>query len=134
MKKNILFKLVILLMALCSSTKIWADEQGKAYVTVYTTDREIHFYYCPPGTTNTVSPNVGPTYEINDHYYGGVPSSANLPQWYVDKSYKNINKVIIEPSFADYRPKSTAYWLYGFEYANTIEGLEYLNTSEVKDI
>lgn len=135
MRKNILFTFALLLMALCSSTKVWAEEgQGTAYVTVYTTDREIHFYYCPPGTTNTVPSYVGPTYEIKDHYDNTSPDLSRSPQWYQDGSYRNVVKVIIEPSFADYRPKSTALWLQGYEYINSIEGLEYLNTSEVTDM
>ena len=112
MKENILFTFAILLMALCSSSKVWADEeQGKAYVTLYTNESELHFYYCPPGTTNTVSPDVGPTYEIEDYYYW-VSDLSHYPGWLDDNKNWKVKKAVFEPSFANYSPKSTAYWFY----------------------
>ena len=43
-------------------------------------------------------------------------------------------KVVFEPSFADVRPKSLYGWFSGFTKLKEIEGIENLNTSEVKDV
>ena len=45
-----------------------------------------------------------------------------------------IQKVIIEPSFADYRPTSTVGWFGNLKKLTTIEGLEHLNTSCVTNM
>ena len=44
---------------------------------------------------------------------------------------EKIQHVVFESSFADARPKRTEYWFYYFKNLETIEGLEYLNTSKV---
>ena len=43
-------------------------------------------------------------------------------------------KVVFEKSFADVRPKSTAWWFYGKHALKSIEGIENLNTSEVTNM
>ena len=45
-----------------------------------------------------------------------------------------IRKVVINPSFSDYRPTSTSRWFYRLTNLTTIEGLEHLNTSEVTEM
>ena len=45
-----------------------------------------------------------------------------------------IQKVIIEPSFADYRPTSTVGWFGNLKKLTIIEGIEHLNTSCVTDM
>ena len=42
-----------------------------------------------------------------------------------------VTKAVFDPSFADARPTSTFKWFYGMNNLETIEGMEYLNTSEV---
>ena len=42
-----------------------------------------------------------------------------------------VTKVVFDPSFADVRPTSTYKWFYGMSNLTSIEGMEYLNTSEV---
>ena len=44
----------------------------------------------------------------------------------------NVSKVVFEPSFADVRPIYTHYWFDGMSKLTEIEGLNYLNTSNVK--
>ena len=58
--------------------------------------------------------------------------------WYYEDengNYKRIENVVLafDPSFADYRPTSTSEWFNGCQ-AEKIEGLQYLNTSEVTDM
>ena len=46
----------------------------------------------------------------------------------------SCEKVVFDPSFADARPTSTAEWFYECYYIKSIDGIEYLNTSKVKDM
>lgn len=45
-----------------------------------------------------------------------------------------VKKIIIDPSFADARPTSTAYWFYDLNHLEVITGMEYLNTEDVTDM
>ena len=63
----------------------------------------------------------GTTYSLN--------TNSTSPGWLSEK--ENITKVVFDPSFADARPVTTRYWFNGMSNLNTIEGLKYLNTSEV---
>lgn len=55
--------------------------------------------------------------------------SAN-PKWY-DYSANYVTRIVFDPSFATVRPKNCQYWFAGCWNLTTIEGIEYLNTSEV---
>lgn len=48
-----------------------------------------------------------------------------------DKFYAEATKAIFDASVAEYRPFSTATWFFECSALTTIEGLKYLNTSEV---
>lgn len=73
-----------------------------------------------------------------------APSGAN--QWYITESnfggkawtagniVKSYTKVVFEPSFAEARPTSMMCWFSMMENLESIEGLMYLNTSEVTDM
>ena len=45
-----------------------------------------------------------------------------------------VTKVVFDRSFKDFRPTTTDYWFSDFKALTTIEGLENLNTSAVKDM
>ena len=62
-------------------------------------------------------------YEMNEDYA--------VPGWYDVVKY--IKKIVFEPSFADARPTSCHYWFSKYR-GEEIEGLEYLNTSEVTNM
>ena len=71
-------------------------------------------------------------------YYGTKPSGAfglnsgiNYPEWYNYGTYAAVERVVFDPSFAQARPTTTAYWFYDMENLTSITGLNYLNTSEV---
>lgn len=71
-------------------------------------------------------------------YYGTKPAGAyglnsgnTYPEWYNNGNYTVATRVVFDPSFAQARPTSTAYWFYKMENLTTITGLNYLNTSEV---
>lgn len=45
-----------------------------------------------------------------------------------------VVKVLFDQSFAKARPTSTSYWFFHFNKVKSIDGLKYLNTSEVTDM
>ena len=57
---------------------------------------------------------------------------GRLPNWYY--SVKDVKKAVFQESFSQVRPKSTASWFDNCKNLSEIVGLEYLNTSEVKDM
>lgn len=74
-------------------------------------------------------------------YYGTKPSGAfglnsgiNYPEWYNYGTYAAVERVVFDPSFAQARPTTTAYWFYDMENLTSITGLNYLNTSEVTNM
>jgi surface protein len=74
-------------------------------------------------------------------YYGTKPSGAfdlnsgiNYPEWYNYGTYAAVERVVFDPSFAQARPTTTAYWFCAMENLTTITGLNYLNTSEVTNM
>ena len=63
-------------------------------------------------------------YELN--------SGEKLPKWKTHNS--KISKVVFEASFANARPTTCYAWFKNFTYLNQIEGIENLNTENVKDM
>lgn len=61
----------------------------------------------------------------------GMNKDYEVPGWYI--VVKDIKKIVFEPSFADARPTSCHYWFSNYR-GEEIEGLEYLNTSEVTNM
>jgi surface protein len=57
-----------------------------------------------------------------------------LPDWFKDNRYLDVIKVVFDPSFSNARPTTTYYWLFGMMSLQTIEGMSYLNTSEVTNM
>ena len=49
-------------------------------------------------------------------------------------NYRTATTAVIDASFADYRPTSTAFWFYQCKQLTSISGIENLNTSEVTDM
>ena len=66
------------------------------------------------------------------HSWSIYECSSNSPTW----QYTGVTtlKAIFTASFKDFHPTSTAYWFADFESLKHIEGLEYLDTSEVTDM
>ena len=59
---------------------------------------------------------------------------ANNPGWYTDNSCGNVSTAVFDPSFANARPTSTCRWFSNMYNLTSIEGIEYLNTSEVTNM
>ena len=115
MKNLLLFRLVVLVTAMMSALGASAQEAYAVYTSENTT---LTFYY---DTQRSSRP--GTTYDLNTNH--------NDPGWVTDETNDNVTKVVFDPSFADARPTSTFCWFYLMESLETIEGIEYLNTSEV---
>ena len=64
----------------------------------------------------------------------GLNSGINYPEWYNYGTYAAVERVVFDPSFAQARPTTTAYWFYEMKNLTTITGLNYLNTSEVTNM
>ena len=63
----------------------------------------------------------------------------NAPQWYTDHiasdgTNSEITKVVFDKMFSVTRPTSCYKWFYGLNRLDNIEGIENLNTSEVKNM
>ncbi len=118
MKKALLFRLVALVAALACALGASAAEAYANYTPDNTT---LTFYY-----DNLRSTRTGTTYDL--------PTGTNIPDWYGEDVYGNLNQVVFNSSFANARPTTTHAWFYGMKYLVSIKGMEYLNTSEVTDM
>jgi len=63
------------------------------------------------------------TYSMNTDY--------TEPRWYSDETCYSVTRVVFDPSFADARPTATYDWFSCMTILQTIQGIKYLNTSEV---
>ena len=72
-------------------------------------------------------------------YYGTPPAAGayilneglERPGWYGAGIYSQVSRVVFDPSFAQARPTTTAYWFYEMKNLSSIVGLNYLRTDEV---
>ena len=92
-----------------------------AYACYTSSNTTLTFYY-----DNQRSSRTGTTYGLN--------TDNNKPGWYTDDTYNNVTKVVFDPSFADARPTSTYWWFSYMGNLSSIEGIEYLNTSDVTNM
>ena len=111
------------------ATPLSAQAQTReAYVSQSADKTTLTFYYDALRATRT-----GTTWGIGETKKEGyIP----LPAWAgtsleVDTT---TTRVVFDASFRDFRPTTTAKWFYRCEALKQIEGLEYLNTPEVKDM
>ena len=62
----------------------------------------------------------------------GIYGMGAKPTWLVNKN--NVTKVVFDPAFANARPTNCYAWFNGCVNLTSIEGIEYLNTSQVTDM
>ena len=121
----IFFALICLLLA----TPLSAQAQTReAYVSQSEDETTLTFYYDALRATRT-----GTTWGIEEtKKEGDIP----VPAWAGTSQEEDTTtaRVVFDASFRDFRPTTTAKWFYRCEALKQIEGLEYLNTSEVKDM
>ena len=121
-----LFALFSFLLA----TPLSAQAQTReAYVAQSADQTTLTFYYDALRSTRT-----GTTWGIAETK--SVIFDGTFPGWAgtsleVDTT---TTRVVFDASFRDFRPTTTAKWFYDCKALKQIEGMEYLNTSEVKDM
>ena len=122
----IFFALICLLLAIPLSAQA---QNREAYVSQSEDETTLTFYYDALRATRT-----GTTWGIEEtKKEGDIPVPAWAETWDV-ADYTTTARVVFDASFRDFRPTITAKWFYCCEALKQIEGLEYLNTSEVKDM
>ena len=126
--KRILLMLVLLMGVVTSA---WAEKTPQAIwcrnnKTMYFTNDET--VYAPGDTYDgeTVT-NVWNGVDVTN----AIGHTLRRPLW-VDVVSNSVLEVRFDPSFSDVRPVSTESWFEDCRYLTSVEGLEYLNTSEVK--
>ena len=119
-----LFALFSFLLA----TPLSAQAQTReAYVSQSEDQTTLTFYYDALRSTRT-----GTTWEIMEYSSENKIYPAWAGTW--DWADKTTTRVVFDASFRDFRPTTTATWFFRCNALKQIEGLEYLNTSEVKDM
>ncbi len=100
----------------------------EAYVAQSADKTTLTFYYDDQRATRT-----GTTWGIEEKKEKG---NVTYPAW--AGTYRvaesTTTRVVFDVSFRDFRPTTTARWFYNYDELKQIEGLEFLNTSEVKDM
>ena len=99
--------------------------RNEAYVLQSEDQHTLTFYY-----DNNRKLRSGKTWDIDEK------SSSSKPVWAgtYSTSNKAVTKVVFDASFKDFRPTTMEGWFYNLSGLTTIEGLENLNTSAVKDM
>ena len=119
------FALISFLLA----TPLSAQAQTReAYVSQSADKTTLTFYYDALRATRT-----GTTWGIEEKKKEGDPT---FPAW-AGTSFSSdrvTTRVVFDASFRDFRPTTTARWFYKYLALKQVEGLEFLNTSEVKDM
>ena len=88
--------------------------------------------YTPSNTTltfyydNQRDTRTGTTYDLN--------TGTEDPGWYADGNCYGVTKVVFDSSFAGARPTTTSEWFTEMYSLTSIDGIQYLNTSEVTDM
>ena len=119
------FALISFLLATSQRAQAQTRE---AYVVQSADKTTLTFYYDDQRDTRT-----GTTWGIEEtkkEEYTTFPVWAGT--WTV--ANETTTRVVFDASFRDFRPTTTARWFYNYRELEQIEGLEYLNTSEVKDM
>ena len=112
------------------ATPLSAQAQTReAYVSQSADETTLTFYYDALRATRT-----GTTWGIEETK--SVILDGTFPAWAGTSQEEDTTttRVVFDASFRDFRPTTTAKWFYDCKALKQIEGMEYLNTSEVKDM
>ena len=104
-----------------SNPGYFSDINPIAYACYTESNTTLTFYYDTQRYLRT-----GTIYNLNE--------GSNNPGWVTDRTNASVTKVVFNPSFADARPTTTYSWFYRMAILQSIEGIEYLNTSEVTNM
>ena len=119
----------VLISVLLATSQRAQAQTREAYVAQSADKTMLTFYYDALRSTRT-----GTTWGIEETKKEG---DDTFPAWartsLVEGDYATL-RVVFDASFRDFRPITTAMWFHCCGELKQIEGLEYLNTSEVKDM
>ena len=118
----------VLISVLLATSQRAQAQTREAYVAQSADKTMLTFYYDALRSTRT-----GTTWGIEETKKEG---DDTFPAWAgtQDVGDSTTARVVFDASFLYFRPTTTARWFYRCEALKQIEGLEYLNTSEVKDM
>ena len=117
----------VLISVLLATSQRAQAQTREAYVAQSADKTMLTFYYDALRSTRT-----GTTWGIEETKKEG---DYTFPAWTAwDEGESTTTRVVFDASFRDFRPTTTVMWFYRCEALKQIEGLEYLNTSEVKDM
>jgi surface protein len=89
-----------------------------------------------PVVGNTYTTESGEEVTVTNMWYGEDVTQTPSDAWNAWNSpiAPYCERVVFQPSFATVRPTTLSSWFYQFKALTTLEGMEYLNTSEVTDM
>ena len=102
-----------------SNPGYFTDPNAPEAYACYTSGNTTLTFYCD----NQRNEREGTTYDLNKDY--------DEPGWLTDGNYSSVTQVVFDPSFADAYPRTTFLWFEDMVNLQSIEGMEYLNTSNV---
>ncbi len=106
-----------------SNPGYFTEKPIETYAYFTSENRTLTFYYDNKRSSRMIT---GTTYDLN--------TDLSYPGWDTEETHPKVKKVVFDPSFADARPTTTYCWFHGMTNLETIEGMNYLNTSEVIDM
>ena len=115
-------RLILLPLLLLTMQVAWAEKVAQALVL---NNYTMYFIFDEPVS-------VGSTYKgqtVSQVWSGN--EVIVYPEWENKDIATSSTRVVFDPSFAAVRPTSCKYWFLNFFSLSVIEGLQYLNTSEV---
>ena len=118
MNKKLLFRLFALVAAMMCAL---GAEAAEAYAVYTSSDSTLTFYN--DGQQASHSSGQTRSYLLNE--------GNESPAWYTDGTAGRVTKVVFDPSFATARPTSTHLWFAEMSDLTSVQGIQYLNTSEV---
>ena len=121
--------MIFVLISVLLATSQRAQAQTlEPYVSQSADKTTLTFYYDDQRATRT-----GKSWGIEETKKEG---DATFPAWAgtFEVAESTTTRVVFDASFRDFRPTTTAQWFCNYDVLTQIEGLEYLNTSEVKDM
>lgn len=106
---------------------IWCTGNSTLYFTYRGETLEQGGQFTPEGSTST--------YYINRLWSGDdVADYTSVPAWYIYEVYNNCQYVQFESSFALCKPKNGEAWFQNMKKLKAINGMNYLDTSEMTDM
>ncbi len=129
-KWNIVGLLLAVFVAMMVCPVDMAMGQGASVDVTITPHQSVPYVVFNNGTLTLKSASELP--EGVEEFKGNEWSNGSRPH----RDYYAAQKIIIDPSFADFKPTTCAYWFsnQNFENLEIIEGLNNINTSDVTDM